>query len=101
MFVGNISLKEWYPQMRKHSHRQLADLRASLESSLASDRAPSSVRKYTANFAVWQDWAELIGVRAIPAEGTSLALFLWDFLIKKKGRHRSTELSTVWHGRIV
>jgi hypothetical protein len=85
MFVGNICLKEWYPQMNEHSHQQLADLRASLESNLTSDRAPSSVRKYTANFAAWLDWAELVGVRAVPAEGTALALFLWDYVIRKKG----------------
>ena len=66
--------------LRYSHHLDIRSLAEAVPGIVIQDRAPSTVRKYSAAFSAWQKWAEPKGIKVLPTSGPEFSLYLVHLL---------------------
>ena len=62
--------------LRNSRHPDIRALADAVPGIIIQDRAPSTVRKYSAAFSAWLKWAEPRGIKVLPTSGPEFSLYL-------------------------
>ena len=62
--------------LRYSHHPDIRSLAEAIPGIIIQDRAPSTIKRYSAAFSAWQKWADPRGIKVLPTSGPEFSLYL-------------------------